>query len=397
MQYDFDKVVDRRNTNSSKHDNNVALFGREDVLDLWVADMDFPAPAPVVEALKQRVEHPIYGYTFVPESLYDAIISRMDRLYGWKIKKEWIVFNAGVVNGLHSAVNAFAHPGDEIILQPPVYHPFYAAIKQQGCQVVHNQLLENDGNYTMDYEGLENLFQVAGGYPTRSSRIKALMFCNPHNPVGRVWTKEELQRMADICVKHDCLIFSDEIHCDLLAPDVEHTVLATLSPEIEQRTITLMSASKSYNVAGLATSYAIIPNAKIRNRFLDARAGNNSGNFLGMIATEAALTKCDDYLEQLRAYLHANYQYFAEFIATRLPQLRVSKLEGTYLAWVDMRSLGMEPLELRDFIRNKARLALNDGFIFGPGGEGFQRFNLACARSVVEEALLRLEQAINQL
>ncbi len=397
MLYNFDQIIDRRNTNSSKHDNNAVLFGREDVLDLWVADMDFPAPVPVVEAIKKRAEHPIYGYTFPPTSLYDAIVERLDRLYGWKIKKEWIVFNAGVVNGLYSAVEAFSHPGDEVIVQPPVYYPFFGAIKNTGRQVIHNPLREANNRYEMDLEGLEKLFEVRTSFPVRMPRIKALILCSPHNPVGRVWSREELKRLADICVQNNCLILSDEIHCDLLAPGVEHTVTATLSPEIEQHTITFMSASKTFNIAGLATSYAIIPNDQLRQRYVAARAGHNSGNVFGFAATEAALTQCDDYLEQLRAYLHENYKFFKEFITTRLPQLRVAELEGTYLAWVDMRQLGMDPLELQNFIRNKARLALDDGYAFGPGGEGFQRFNLACPRSIVEEALLRLEKAINEL
>lgn len=397
MQYNFDQIIDRRHTNSSKHDNNAVMFGREDVLDLWVADMDFPVPTPVAEAIKKRAEHPIYGYTFPPASLYEAIVERVDRLYGWKIKKEWIVFNAGVVNGLYSAVEAFSHRGDELIVQPPVYYPFFGAIKNTGRQVIHNPLKEVNGRYEMDFEGLEKLFEVRTSFPVRMPRIKALVLCSPHNPVGRVWTKEELQRLAEICVKHNCLIFSDEIHCDLLAPGVEHTVTATLSPEIEQHTITFMSASKTFNIAGLATSFVIIPNDELRQRYVAARAGHNSGNVFGFVATEAALTQCDDYLEQLRAYLHENYRFFSEFIAERLPMLRVANLEGTYLAWVDMRQLGMSPLELQTFMREKARLALDDGYAFGPGGEGFQRFNLACPRSIVEEALLRLEKAINEL
>lgn len=397
MQYNFDQLIDRRDTNSSKHDNNMVLFGREDVLDLWVADMDFPAPAPVVEAIKRRADHPVYGYTFPQASLYDAIVERVDKLYGWKIKKEWIVFNAGVVNGLYSAVEAFAHPGDELIVQSPVYYPFFSAIKNKGCQIIHNQLKEVDGRYEMDFEGLEKLFEVQTSFPVRAPRIKALILCSPHNPVGRVWSKEELKRLADICVKHNCLIFSDEIHCDLLAPGVEHTVTATLSPEIEQHSITFMSASKTFNIAGLATSYVIIPNDELRQRYIASRAGHNSGNVLGYVATEAALTQCDDYLEQLLVYLNENFKYFSEFIATRLPQLRVANLEGTYLAWVDMRKLGMNPIELQRFMREKARLALDDGYAFGPGGEGFQRFNLACPRSIVEEALLRLEKAVNEL
>ena len=397
LRYDFDQLLERRNTNCSKHDNNTVLFGSDDVLSMWVADMDFPVPEPVVDAIKKRAEHPVYGYTFPQASLYEAIVNRVDRLYGWKIKPEWILFNAGVVNGLYSAVEAFTHIGDELIIQPPVYYPFYSAIKNTGRQVVYNPLKEVNGRWEMDFEGLEKLFEVRTSFPARTPRIKALILCSPHNPVGRVWTKEELQRLAEICLKHDCLIFSDEIHCELLAPGVEHTATAGLSSVVQANTITFMSASKTFNLAGLATSYVIIPDAKLRRRYMEARAGRNSGNVFGYVATEAALTQCDDYLEQLRDYLYGNFKFFTEFINTRLPQLRVAKSEGTYLAWVDMRALGMDTLELQRFLREKARLALDDGYAFGPGGEGFQRFNLACPRSIVKEALERLEKAIKEL
>lgn len=397
MQYNFDQKIDRRHTNSSKHDRNVDLFGSDDVLELWVADMDFPAPAPVVEALQQRVSHPVYGYTFPQASLYEAIIDRTKKLYGWDIKKEWIVFTAGVVNGLYSAMDAFTHPGDEVIVQPPVYPPFFAVPKNKGCQVIENPLVEVDGRYEIDFEGLEKLFGMRDSFPARRSRIKALILCSPHNPIGRVWTREELQRLAELCMQNDCLILSDEIHCDLLAPGVEHIATAALSPEIEQCTLTFMSASKTFNLAGLASSYVIIPNEKLRKRYMEARTGHNSGNMFGYIAMEAAFTQGDEYLQQLRNYLSENFKYFKDFIDTRLPQLRVTNIEGTYLAWVDMRALKMNTEELQRFMREKALLALNDGFTFGTGGEGFQRFNLACPRSIVEEALLRLEKAINEL
>lgn len=397
MKYNFDELIERRQTNSSKHDNNLVLFGREDVLELWVADMDFPAPGPVVEAIKKRAEHPIYGYTFPSDSLYNAIVQRMERLYGWKIKKEWILFNAGVVNGLYSAVEAFSHPGDEIIVQPPVYYPFYASVKNSGAQVIYNPLKEIDGRYEMDFEGLEKLFEVRTSFPARTPQIKALILCSPHNPVGRVWTAAELKRLADICIKNDCLIFSDEIHCELLAPGIQHTVTATLSPQIEQNTITFMSASKTFNLAGLASSFVIIPDENLRKRFQQARAGRSSGNIFGYVAMEAALTECDDYLQQLQEYLSENFRYFSNFITEHLPLLRVANTEGTYLAWVDMRQLGMSAAKLQHFLREEARLALDDGYAFGPGGEGFQRFNLACPRSIVEEALLRLQRAIKKL
>ncbi|MGI6358166.1 MAG: MalY/PatB family protein [Bacillota bacterium] len=397
MKYDFDQLIERKGTNSSKHENNLLMFGTDDVLDMWVADMDFPSPQPVVEALQRRAAHPVYGYTFPSSSLYDVIVERMDRQYGWKIKKEWIVFSAGVVNGLYSCLQAFTHPGDEVIVQPPVYYPFYAATKNTGCQVVYNPLKLENGRYTMDFAGLKKLFVGQTSFPVRSPRIKALILCSPHNPVGRAWTKEELSQLAEICLENDCIIISDEIHCDLLTEGVTHVPTAKLSPEIEQQTITLMSASKTYNIAGLSTSFLIIPNAKMRKRFIELRAGRNSGNIFGLLATEAALRDDDDYLAQLNSYLDGNRKLFYEYIRARIPRLKVIEAEGTYLAWVDMRGLGMDPLELQSFMRRKARLALDDGYAFGPGGEGFQRFNLACPRSIVEEALRRLELAVNSL
>ena len=335
--------------------------------------------------------------TFPGDGVYEAIIDRMDRLYGWKIKREWILFNAGVVNGLYSAVQAFSHPGDEFIIQPPVYYPFYSSIEKNGCKILYNILQENNGRYEMDFDGLEELFQPRTTFPTRTPRIKGLILCSPHNPAGRVWTPEELTRLANICLENDCLILSDEIHCELLAKGVKHTPTATLSPEIEQQTITFMSASKTFNVAGLSTSFVIIPNEKLRRQYSNLRAGRNSGNMFGYVATEAAFKYGDDYLEQLREYLDGNRQFFADYIHKHIPRLRVIDSEGTYLAWVDMRALGMDPQELQRFIREEARLALDDGFAFGPGGEGFQRVNLACPRAIVEEAVKRLEKAVNAL
>jgi cystathionine beta-lyase len=273
MRYDFDRIIDRRNTNCGKHDRNLINFGRDDVLSMWVADMDFPCPEPVVEAIRRRAEHPIYGYSFAPDSLYEAIVERMEKRYGWKIEKEWILFNAGVVNGLYSAIKAFTHPGDEVIVQSPVYYPFYSAIKNNGCQVVHNPLKLENGRYYVDFEQLESLFEVRTTFPARSPRIKALVLCSPHNPTGRVFTRDELQRLAEICLKHDCLIISDEIHCDLLVKGARHTVTSSLSPEIQQNTITLMSASKTYNIAGLATSFVIIPDQKLRRQYMICALG----------------------------------------------------------------------------------------------------------------------------
>ena len=397
VRYDFGKVIPRRNTSSSKWDNNLAMFGTDDVLDMWVADMDFQCPEPVVRALKERAEHPVYGYTLPPQSLYQAIIDHLERFYGWKIKKEWIVFGAGVVNGLFTAVQAFCRPGDEVIVQPPVYYPFYRTISNSGVTAVHNHLRFDGERYTMDFEGLEKLFAPSNTFPVRAPRIRALMLCSPHNPVGRVWTRAELERLVDICLENRCIILSDEIHCDLLFKGSKHTTVSALSPEAEQNTLTFMAASKTFNLAGLGTSFAVVPNDDLRRRFVEARMGHPSGNLFGLVALEAAFRDGDEYLAQLREYLQGNLDYFCSAIKERIPKIKVIKPEGTYLIWVDMRGLGMNGLELQNFIRFKARLALDDGFAFGAGGEGFQRVNLACARSMVVEAVDRLEKAVNSL
>jgi len=396
LQYHFDQIVERRGTNSTKWDNNKTLFGRDDVLDMWIADMDFPCPEPVVRAIRERAEHPIYGYTFPSNGEYEAIIGWCQRHYGWPVKREWVVYTAGVVNALYTAVRAFTHPGDEVVVQPPVYYPFNAAIRNTGCQILYNPLKLVDGRYEMDIDGLRDLFRGRTSFPARSPKIKMLILCSPHNPVGRVWTVEELQAVAEICLEHNVILVSDEIHCDLLLYGNKHTVTSTLSPEIQANTITLMSGSKTFNLAGLATSYVVIPNDRLRRKYQEMRAGACSGNLFGHIALEAALRDGDDYLRQLLTYVQGNMDLMQAGIA-RLPGMEMIKPEGTYLAWVDMRGLGMDIQGLQDFVRNGARLALDDGYAFGPGGEGFQRFNLACPRSYVQEALDRLEGAVVKL
>lgn len=430
MRYDFDRITDRRGTNSVKWDRLGPLFGGQDVLPMWVADMDFPCPEPVIEALRRRLEHPVLGYGFAPDSLYQVIIDRMRRWYGWTVEKDWIVFTPGVIAALHAAIRTVADPGDEIVLQPPVYYPFFRAVKNAGCQLVMNRLRLGDNGYAMDYEALARGFETAATFPGRSHRIRGLILCSPHNPVGRAWRPDELRRLGQICLDHDCVIISDEIHCDLLigagsggaGGRPQHTPTATLSPELARRTITLMAPSKSFNLAGLDASFTIIPDPELRRRFGRARLGQGGVNVLGLVAMEAALRDGDDYLEQLNDYLTGNVRRFAEGIA-QVSGMRLvpdQGPEGTYLAWVDLRQLGdrllgagdsgaAEPAArteasepdapsardraLWDFMLRRARVASDPGYIFGPGGEGFQRFNLACPRSVVDEAITRLNQS----
>ncbi len=396
MKYNFDQIIDRRSTISAKWDRNLQLFGTEDVLPMWVADMDFPCPQPVIQALKARLEHPLFGYTFPSDSLYQAVIDRMDRFYGWKVAREWIVFTPGVVNSLYAAISALAGPGDQIIIQPPVYYPFFSTVQNSGCQVVSNPLRCERGRYTMDLDSLPGHFANTERFPARSHRIRALVLCSPHNPVGRVWSRDELTALAEICMDRDVPIISDEIHCDLLVGDAKHTVTSMISPEIERRTITLMSPSKTFNMAGLGASFAIIPDPEWRRRFSLARTGQSGVNALGLVAMEAALRDGDDYLEQLNRYLAGNVQYLADRVA-EIPGVSLIRPEGTYLAWVDMSGLGMDDQELRRFMLEEVRVATDFGYVFGSGGEGFQRFNLACPRALVEEAMDRLDEAVRGL
>lgn len=395
--YSFDEVIERQGTNSAKWDNNLVMFGREDVLDMWVADMDFPVPEPVVRAMRERLEHPIFGYTFPSADLLQAIVDRVKREFGWNIRKEWIVLNGGVVDGLYSTLQAFSHPGDEVIVQPPVYYPFMGAVKNTGTQVLFNPLMNTNGHYTMDVENFASHFVPRTSFPLRTPKVKAFILCSPHNPVGRVWHPAEIKAVADVCVANDCLILSDEIHAELLLKGHRHTVTAMLSEDIAEKTITYMAGSKTFNLAGLGTSFAIVQNDKLRKDYVASRAGRNSGNLMGMIALEAAYRYGDPWLHQMRDYLQGNFDLFRSYIEETMPQLKVSNLEGTYLAWVDMRALGLSPADLQRFIREEARLALDDGYAFGPGGDGFQRFNLATPRSLVREALERLEQAVKSL
>ncbi len=396
MQHDFDSLVDRRGTSSTKWERTGRLFGSDDVLPMWVADMDLPCPEPVLEALRARLEHPILGYTFPPESLYEAVVDRMERAYGWTVERDWIVFVPGVVNALYAAITALTDPGDQVVIQPPVYYPFFGAVRNTGCHVVSNQLVRSGDRYFMDLEALPGEFATSDRFPGRSHRIRALVLCSPHNPVGRVWSQHELRQLAEICVKHDCAIISDEIHCDLLVGDLKHTVTSTLSSEIQQRTITLMAPSKSFNLAGLQASFAIIPDPVWRRRFAKARTGQPGVNTLGLVAMEAALRHGDPYLEQLNAYLRGNVDLFINGLET-LDGVTPIRPEGTYLIWVDMSGLGLDDEQLGRFLVEQAGIATDFGHAFGPGGGGYQRFNLGCPRSLVEQALERLHDAIRQL
>ncbi len=397
MKYDFDTVCDRRDTDCAKWGAVKAIFGREDVIPMWVADMDFPTAAPIVEALKKRAAHPFYGYTMPSPSLTEAVVDRMKRRFDWKIQPEWVVYTPGIIPALNIAVRALTHPGDEIILQEPVYHPFFGVVKGSGCQIVHNNLKLARGRYSMDYVDLAAKFQPQDRRADHS-RVKAIIFCNPQNPIGRVWSREELTKMGEIVIGNGAIIISDEIHCELLYKGYRHTPFASISEEFAQNSIVCMAPSKTFNLPGLEASSIVIPDKKLRDRFNDIKSGMVPGlNIFGLAAMEAAYRHGDEWLGQLLDYLQGNLEFTLKYFKARIPKIKAIKPQGTYLLWLDCRGLRLEDEELQEFMREQARVGFDDGFMFGEGGSGFQRMNIACPRSLLREALERIEKAVKAL
>lgn len=382
-----------------KWDGRKAVFGNTDVIPMWVADMDFPIAHPITDALKARLEHNIFGYPLHnPKPVIESVIYRMQKLYRWEIRPEWIILTPGIIPALYTSVRAFSRPGDDIILQGPVYHPFWSAIRDNGCHVSENRLLLKNHHYEIDFDDLKSKFATKDGRPPAPSRARLLILCSPHNPVGRVWTKEELTKIGDIITRNGAIVVSDEVHSELLFRHVKHTPLAALSQEFEQNSITCISPSKTFNLAGLYASAIIIPNAKYRRQFHEARKGVVPGpNVFGLIAMEAAYRHGDEWLEQLLAYLNSNLDYLLDYFERRIPKIRVIKPEGTYLVWLDCGKLGLLPEDLKKFTTNDAKVGLDEGSLFGPGGAGFARMNIACPRSILTEALKRLESAVNTI
>ncbi|AKG54089.1 cystathionine beta-lyase Bsu PatB [Dehalogenimonas sp. WBC-2] len=398
MKYDFDRVTDRTGTNSVKWDMRREVFGKEDVLPLWVADMDFPVAEPISEALRRRTGHPFYGYTRPGASLLKSIIQRLKSKYNWRVEPEWLVFTPGVIPALAAAIRAFTHPGDSVVIGDPVYHPFWSLIPNAGCRVAASPLKMVGGQYEMDYEDLTRQFALDSSSFLPRPAAKMMILCSPHNPVGRVWTKDELKTAGRIAIDGGAVVVSDEVHCELLFDGVAHTPFASISEEFAQNSMVCMSASKTFNLAGLAASVIIIPNPRLRADFQSARAGiMPQPDIMAFAALEAAFSQGDEWLGQLGAYLQANLDFLTGFIESRIPLIKIVRPQGTYLVWLDCRGLGLGPKELRSFFINQARVGLDDGFVFGSGGEGFQRMNIACPRLILEEALSRIEQAVKTL
>jgi cystathionine beta-lyase len=376
----FDRVIDRQASDSAKW----RCYG-DDVLPLWVADMDFRAPEPVIRALHERVEHGIFGYGADPSQLREVIVARLQALYNWQVSADALVFLSGVVAGINLSCQAVVSPGAGALLTPPVYPPILKAPALAGLQAHELELIpDRDGRYGMDFDAFE---ESAG-------EKRAFLLCNPHNPVGRVFRRDELERMAEICLRHGMTICSDEIHCDLLFDGRQHIPIAALAPEVADRTITLMAPSKTYNIPGLQCAVAIVPNRDLRCRLEAAGHGLTAhANILGVVAALAAYTQGDQWLAECLAYLQANRDFLGAYVERHLSGVTLSPTEGTYLAWLDCRDAGVPGNPHRFFLR-QARVALNDGKTFGPGGEGFVRLNFGCPRATLVSALDRMAEAL---
>ncbi len=388
--YDFDAVPERRGTGAVKWDLVGQLFGSDDLLPLWVADMDFASPAPVVEALAGRARHGIFGYGACTDSWYDAVAGWLASRHSLAVEKDWIVFCPGVVPGLAMAVQAFTEPGDAVIIQQPVYYPFMRSITANGRRIINNPLHLSAGRYEMD---LDDLAEKA-----RDPRAKLLLLCSPHNPVGRAWTRPELEQLAALCAENNITIAADEIHADLVLPGFQHTPFATLSDDCLKAGITFSSPSKTFNLAGLHTAYAIIVDKRKRDAFSQAlaRSGMQWPGVFATVALEAAYRQGGPWLDQVLRYVQGNLKFLKEFIAAELPQVRVIEPEATYLVWLDCRGLGLNWRELKALMQDQARVALDEGYIFGDEGRGFERINIACPRSILQECLKRMAEAVKR-
>lgn len=392
MSNPFDVPVSREHTNAVKFDARKAVFGREDVIPVWVADMDFPAPEAVTRALQERASHPVYGYTLFPDSLYQAMIDWFADRHGWRIEREWILMAPGVVPSLNAACMAYAEPGEGVIIQPPVYPPFFSSVRHSGRTVIENPLVpdgETSGHYRMDLDDLE----ACAARP--DARI--LLLCSPHNPVGRVWSEEELQAVLAIARRHGLVVISDEIHCDLtFSGERRHTVLARLAGP-EDALVTAVAPSKTFNMPGLGLSALVIADADRRQAMKSVFESMHlpQCNPFSVAGFEAGYRQGGPWLDRLLAYLRDNRDYVVDAVSRRLPSIRVSAPEGTYLMWLDCRQLAMTDSELKRFFVQEAGVGMNPGLTFGDPGSGFMRLNIGCPRAVLEQVIDRIETALD--
>ena len=386
MQYNFDEIIPRRGTNCVKWDS----MESDDVLPMWVADMDFHTAPAIVKALQQRVAHGIFGYTHVPDAYYEAVTNWFARRHQWQIQREWMIYIPGVVPALSALIKALTVPGDKVLIQTPVYNCFFSSIRNNGCEIVTNPLLNANNTFTVNYEELEK--------KASDPKVKAMILCNPHNPAGRVWTREELTRIGEICIRHGVTVIADEIHCELVMPGHTYTPFASLSEEFLHHSVTCLSPSKAFNIAGLQIANIVCADAGMRAK-IDKAVNINEVcdvNPFGVIGTIAAYNEGEEWLLQLLDYLHRNYIYMKTFCTEHLPQFPISTLEGTYLVWMDCRALHMPSEELEQVLTREAKLRLNAGTMYGAEGEGFMRWNIACPQSVLSEGLKRFENFVTR-
>lgn len=389
MKYNFNEIIDRKGTDSLKYDFAVERGLPKDVLPLWVADMDFPVEDHIKEALIKASEHAIFGYSDTKDDYFEVLSSWYERRFFWKVKKEWLVKTPGVVFAIAMAIQALTKENEAIIIQEPVYYPFSSTIRANNRKLVINNLVLKKDKYHIDFVDFEKKIV--------ENNVKLFILCSPHNPVGRVWTREELQKLANICLKYKVYIFSDEIHSDLVYEKDTHTIFANLGKDVEDSCIVATAPSKTFNIAGLQVSNIWIANEKMRDAFKEAidRAGYSQLNNMGLIATKAAYKYGEEWLEELKIYLKSNIDFVREFLKDKLPNIKLMEPEGTYLLWLDCRELGLSEKERQGLIQNKAKLWLDTGTMFGKAGAGFERMNIACPRKTLEEAMNRLKEAIN--
>lgn len=385
--FDFDTVINRRGTNSYKWD----IVKEEDVIPLWVADMDFKAAPAILEALKKRVEHGVFGYTLVPDSYYEAIINWFARRHNWQIDRSWIIYTTGVVPAVSCAIKALTLPGEKVLIQTPDYNCFFSSIKNNGCEVAENELVRHGDSYEVDFEDFER--QCA------DEKTTVFLLCNPHNPAGRVWTKEELERMNDICLMHGVRVISDEIHCELVMPGHRFTPFAAISDACRDNSVVLNSPTKAFNIAGLQIANIICADPAMRRR-IDRAVNINEVcdvNPFGVVALQAAYNESEEWLDSLNHYIWGNYLALKEFIAKELPRLEVTRLEGTYLAWVDIKATGLTSDEAYEKLMKEGRVYVNSGTMYGRrAGEGYLRINLACPRATLLEGMKRMGGVLRQ-
>ena len=385
MKYNFDEVVDRRGSNAIKW---LDLDEENDeILPMWIADMDFKAADEILEALRAPIDHGVLGYNNIPDSFYESVINWTFERHGWKIQKEWLVFTPGVVPGLSTCVTTYTNENDRVLVQPPVYPPFFRVMDNNRRNVVENPLVHDGRRYVMDLKDMESKIEA---------NTKMVLLCHPHNPVGRVWEREELEAFGNMCLKNNIIIVSDEIHCDLAFKDHKHIPLASISQELAMNTITFMAPSKTFNIAGLFSSVAIIPNEKLRNAYVESMEAMEltHATVFGAVGFEAAYTHGKNWLDQALEYIEDNADFAVDYIEKNIPQIKTYKPDGTYLLWLDFNGLGKSPEEIEEILVRKGRVRLNDGSSYGSGGDGFFRLNIGCPREVLIEGLERIEKAL---